>query len=179
MTSRVTRREAENEGMSDAVQGPAHTIATRASIVPPNGIDAHAARARLHGAHALPAANLCACALRKGHQGVKRPFGGKPAAVRLKHADVTCRQIKSRKSPHQLGGCEYLVLESVRMSAGEGSLDEIALRRADLNDPRAVEKPAPALLLQLPPERIGPAQKRDVRGMLEIAQPDDAGCAVR
>src|ERR1700730_15888937 len=35
MTSRVTRREAENEGMSDAVQGPAHTIDTRASIVPP------------------------------------------------------------------------------------------------------------------------------------------------
>ena len=60
-----------------------------------------------------PAANLCARAFRKGHQGVERPFDGKPAAVRLKHADVTCRQIKSRKSPHQLGRCEYLVLESV------------------------------------------------------------------
>src|SRR5262249_11251083 len=56
---------------------------------------------------------------------------------------------------------------------------ELALRRADLGDARGVQQPAPDLGFELTPQRINVAQQAHVRGMLEIAEADDAGRSVR
>ncbi len=54
-----------------------------------------------------------------------------------------------------------------------------AVGRADLGDAGDVDQRAPGGGLNLAPQRIGPAQQRHVGRMLEIAEPDDAGLAVR
>ena len=55
----------------------------------------------------------------------------------------------------------------------------LAVGRADLGDAGDVQQLAAASRLKLAPQLIGAAQQRHVGRMLEIAEPDDAGFAVR
>ena len=67
----------------------------------------------------------------------------------------------------------------VQPRGGKRAGDEFAAGRADLGDAGGVEERLAGRRFKLAPQRVGPAQQRHIGRVLEIAEPDDAGLAMR
>ena len=101
------------------------------------------------------------------------------SAVGLHHADVIAGNAERRKASHHVRRVQHLVRQAVRARGAQRAGHDRAVGRADLDDAGDVHELPAGRRLELAPELIGAAQQRHVGRMLEIAEPDDAGLAVR
>ena len=101
------------------------------------------------------------------------------AAIGLHHADEICRQPEGGIPPHEVLRVENLVLQRMRPRRRQRSSHQYAVRRADLGDAGDMQELLPAGLLEPAPQFIGAPQQRHVGRVLEIAEPDEAGDAMR
>lgn len=69
--------------------------------------------------------------------------------------------------------------QAVQAGGGESSRDQHAIGRADLEDTGDVKEGPPRGRFELAPQRMGVAHQWDIGGVLEIADTEDAGRAVR
>jgi hypothetical protein len=101
------------------------------------------------------------------------------AAVGLQHADEILRQAIGRIAPHDAAGVEHAVGKRVQSRGGERAMHQGAIGPPDFQNAGDGHQRTPARVFQLAPERISAAQQRHIGGVLEIAEADDAGRAVR
>ena len=180
MTSRVTRSGAGRSGRSCFDPRAGRDDGRAGFDLALAGLDAHAAAMRRDRAHGDAGSDLGAGGPRQrehalrcaGSTATKPPSG-------CNTPDIMRRDLERRKAPHDFGSVEHLVRQRVQPRGGERAGHQRAVGRADLGDAGDVQQLLPRRRLKLAPQRIGPAQQRHVGRMLEIAEPDDAGLAVR
>ena len=69
--------------------------------------------------------------------------------------------------------------QAVKAGRRQRSRHQGAVGRTDLGDAGGMKERLPGLDLEFPPQRVGAPQQRDVGRVLEIAQANDPGAAVR
>ena len=143
------------------------------------GLDGHRTVARLDRTHDLAGADLRACGNRQRRESFDRGLDLDKSAVRLHHADIVRRQPEGREALHQFARRQHLMAERMMLGGGERAAHQDAVGRADLRDAGDMEQRPSGCGFQVPPQRVGAAHQRHVGGVLEVAEPDDAGQAVR
>ena len=171
-----SQRQRRQQRLGPGAHGDDRCAGLDGAAIGDDGDAAVAGRDRVHG---FAAAQLGVGGGRERHLGGERGLHLEESTVRLQYRHVVGWHLEGRKPPHQLGGGQNLMPQAVQAGGGERSRDQRAVGRADLEDAGDVKQPLPRGRFELAPQRIGVTHQRDVGGMLEIADPEDAGRAMR
>ena len=108
-----------------------------------------------------------------------RAFREEEASVRLKHCDDVAGHVIRRKACRELRCVEEIVREPESLACLERAGNWAAVCETGVDAAADDQQLLTGVTLELPPERVGAAEQRDVTVMLPIRQPDDASEPVR
>ena len=138
------------------------------------GADFHVAANGSPLRHAFASVHGSAARKRRRHMRDDRAFRQEKTPVRLKDRDDVAGQVISREPCRELSGVEYIAREPELRTRFERPGDWPAACEACVDAAPDDEQLFAGMTFQLPPERVGAAEQRDVAVMFPVGQTDDS-----